>query len=58
VELDKELDPKALLRSLLQCLQDPAITIEKDNLGGLGSCPNRLYYKLIPLGGGDARLYL
>ena len=49
VELDKELDPKALLYSLLQCLQDPAITIEKDNLGGLGSCPDRLYNKLIYL---------
>jgi hypothetical protein len=49
MELDKELDLKALLRSLLQCLQDPFTTIEKDNLGGLGSCPYRLYYKAICL---------
>jgi hypothetical protein len=49
MELDKELDLEALLRSLLQCCQDPFSTVKKDYLGGLGSCPNWVYYEFICL---------
>jgi hypothetical protein len=47
MELDEELDPEALLYSLLQCLKDPAIAFEKDYMGGMGSGSYRLYYGLI-----------
>jgi hypothetical protein len=49
MELDEELDLEALLRSLLQCRQDPFNAVKKDYLGGLGSCPNWVYYEFICL---------